>query len=249
MPSVLTRAILPPPPVLTSENSLLLDFDGTLVDLADRPDAVLVDAALASLITRLVTALDRRVAIVSGRSLAQLKFLLGRLASDVALVGSHGAEVHAGRSAAVPLRPPELDRVEQSIGFQLAGMPGVLIESKSLGVAVHYRLDPRSEPHVRTVVEELAAESGLLVQEGKMMLELRAAGADKGTGIVALMNQPPFAGTAPVFAGDDVTDEAGFAAAARLGGHGVLVGQNRPTTAQFRLSDVAAVRAWLDQTP
>lgn len=81
------------------------------------------------------------------------------------------------------------------------------------------------------------------------MLELRTAGADKGTGIVALMSQPLFAGTAPVFAGDDVTDEAGFAAAARLGGHGVLVGPGRPTTAQFRLSDVAAVRAWLEQTP
>lgn len=245
----MTRAVLISPPVLTSENSLLLDFDGTLVDLADRPEAIVVDPALASLIRRLVTVLDRRVAIVSGRSLAQLKFLLGGLATDVALVGSHGAEVHAGRSAAAPLRPSKLDGVEQSIRFQLAGMPGVLIESKTLGVAVHYRLDPRSEPHVRAVVEDLAEGSGLVVQEGKMMLELRSAGADKGTGIVALMNQPPFAGTAPVFAGDDVTDEAGFAAAARLGGHGVLVGPDRPTTAQFRLSDVAAVRAWLDQTP
>ncbi|WP_237438158.1 trehalose-phosphatase [Alteraurantiacibacter buctensis] len=237
------------PPALTSDNSILLDFDGTMVDLVDRPDAVVMDAELGRLIDHLIEVFDRRVAIVSGRSVTQLKFLLGRLATDIALVGSHGAEVHAHTSAATPLRPPELDGVEQAIHFQLAGMPGVLIESKTLGVAVHYRLDPCSEPRVRAVVKDLAASSGLVMQEGKMMLELRTAGADKGTGIAALMNQPPFAGTRPVFAGDDVTDEAGFAAVARMGGHGVLVGPERPTAARYRLADVGAVRQWLGRRP
>lgn len=245
----MTREVLIRPPVLTSKNSILLDFDGTLVDLVDRPDAVIVDDALANLIGRLVKAFDRRVAIVSGRSIAQLKLYFGGGASELGLVGSHGAEVQAHLSPAAPARPPELDTVEQSIRLQLAAMPGILVESKTLGVAVHYRLAPEAEPRVRTVVERLAADSDLVLQEGKMMLELRTAGADKGTGIGALMKQPPFAGTIPVFAGDDLTDEAGFGAVARLGGHGVLVGPQRATAARFRLPDVAAVRAWLEQTP
>ncbi len=78
-----------------------------------------------------------------------------------------------------------------------------------------------------------------------MMVELRVAGHDKGSGITALMQQPPFAGTTPVFLGDDVTDEAGFAAVANLGGFGVLVGEARPTAASYQLPSVQAVREWL----
>ena len=86
-----------------------------------------------------------------------------------------------------------------------------------------------------------------MIQEGKMMIELRASGHDKGTGIVDLMAHAPFFGTRPIFIGDDLTDEAGFAAAERLGGFGVLVGAERPTAARYRLGDVAAVRHWLGE--
>jgi trehalose 6-phosphate phosphatase len=84
-----------------------------------------------------------------------------------------------------------------------------------------------------------------MIQEGKMMIELRASGHDKGTGIVDLMAHSPFSGTRPIFIGDDLTDEAGFAAAERRGGFGVLVGTERSTAARYRLSDVAAVHDWL----
>ena len=80
-----------------------------------------------------------------------------------------------------------------------------------------------------------------------MMIELRAGGHDKGSGIATLMAEPPFAGTVPVFAGDDLTDEAGFVAVAKLNGIGVLVGPERPTAARYRLPDVASVRSWLEQ--
>ncbi len=244
----MTRASLPPPPALASDNSILLDFDGTLVDLVDRPNAVMVDGALVRLIGRLVESFERRVAIVSGRSVAQLERFLGGLAGDVGLVGSHGAEVRATGPCLSNARPPELDYIERAIRLEMGATPGVLIEAKALGVAVYFRLVPAAEQRVRAVVESLAAGSGLTMQEGKMMLELRTSGADKGSGIAALMQQPPFAGTVPVFAGDDVTDEAGFVAVARLGGYGVLVGVERPTAARFLLPGVSAVRAWLGHT-
>lgn len=249
----MTQATLSPPPVLAADNCVLLDFDGTLVEIADRPDAVSVDPLLMGLLGSLARDFAGRVALVSGRSVAQLADLLPQPVAGLALVGSHGAEVqadaraHASRAAA-RVRP-ELDRAEQAIRAHLAGLPGVLVEAKTLGVAVHYRLAPEHEPTVRTVVDRLASQVGLVIQEGKMMLELRPAGEDKGTGIAALMASPPFAGTVPVFAGDDVTDEAGFAAVARMGGHGVLVGPERPTAARYRLADVGAVRQWLGRRP
>lgn len=238
-------APLAPPPVLTPENSVLLDFDGTLVDLVDRPDAVVIDAALAALLRRLAGTFRGRIALVSGRSVAQLEQFLGKALTGIAVVGSHGGEVQVGERRVAPVRPPALIGAERDIRATFAGRAGVIVEVKSLGVAAHYRLAPDVEPVARVLIERIAQESGLAVQEGKMMIELRAAGHDKGSGIAALMAQPPFAGTVPVFAGDDVTDEAGFAAVAKLGGIGVLVGPARPTAARYRLDDVAAVRAWL----
>ena len=236
-----------PPPLLPTDHGVLLDFDGTLVDLVDRPDAVVVDPALAALIRRLRSTFTGRVALVSGRSVAQLEAMLGEAVDDVALVGSHGAEVRMGPRHEQPDRPQALTSAEESIRTAFAGRDGVVVEVKSLGVAVHYRMAPDAETAARALVQRLASEHGLAVQEGKMMVELRTAGHDKGSGIAALMRQAPFAGSVPVFVGDDVTDEAGFAMARALGGFGVLVGPARATAARFRLDNVAAVRAWLEQ--
>ncbi len=246
-PSSPHAALAPPPRLLAAENSVLLDFDGTLVDLVDRPDAVVIDSALSALVRRLNGTFHSRVALVSGRSVAQLEAFLGAALEGIALVGSHGAEVHAGARRVSTVRPPALIAAERAIQATFADRDGVVVEVKSLGVAVHYRLAPEVEPAARALVDRIAIESGLAVQKGKMMIELRAAGHDKGSGIATLMTQPPFIGTVPVFAGDDVTDEAGFVAVEELGGIGVLVGPARPTAARYRLDDVAAVRAWLGQ--
>ena len=237
----------PPPPTLASDHSMLLDFDGTLVDIFDRPDAVLIDPALPVLLRRLAETFHGRLALVSGRSVAQLDEFLGGALDNVAIVGSHGAEVRAGLRLTSPTRPHALTSAESEIRRAFANMAGVVVEVKSLGVAVHFRLDPEVEPAVRALTNRIAAESGLAVQEGKMMIELRAGGHDKGSGIVTLMAEPPFAGTVPVFAGDDLTDEPGFVTVAKLNGIGVLVGAERPTAARYRLPDVASVRAWLEQ--
>lgn len=238
---------LAPPPMLAPHNSVLLDFDGTLIEIADRPEAVVIEPALPALLQRLAGTFQGRLALVSGRSVAQLEAFLGAALTGVAIVGSHGAEVQAGARRTAPMRPQALISAERELRAGFADRAGVVVEVKTLGVAVHYRLAPEVEPAARALVDRIAMESGLAVQEGKMMIELRAAGHDKGTGIAALMTHPPFAGTVPVFAGDDITDEAGFGAVATLGGIGILVGPERPTAARYRLADVAAVHAWLEQ--
>ena len=247
-PSSPHAAVAPPPRLLAAQNSVLLDFDGTLVDLVDRPDAVVIDAALLALVRRLNGTFDGRVALVSGRSVAQLEAFLGAALEGIAIVGSHGAEVRAGARSVSTVRPPALIAAERVIRATFADRDGVVVEVKSLGVAVHYRLAPDVEPAARALVDRIARESGLAVQKGKMMIELLAAGHDKGSGITTLMTQPPFFGTVPVFVGDDDTDEAGFVAVHELGGIGALVGPARPTAARYRLDDVAAVRAWLEQS-
>lgn len=246
-PSSHEAVLAPPPPLLPQRHAVLLDFDGTLVELAEHPDAILVDPALRALIGRLAGTFHGRAALVSGRSIAQLEGFLGEALAGVAVIGSHGAEVHVGSNRVAPVRPPALTAAEKAIRTTLGKQEGIVVEVKTLGVAVHYRLAPEAEPAAQAMVRRLAAEDGLAVQEGKMMIELRAAGHDKGTGIAALMRLPPFAGAMPVFAGDDVTDEAGFIVVAAMGGIGVLVGDPRPTAARYRLADVAAVRAWLEQ--
>ena len=123
--------------------------------------------------------------------------------------------------------------------------PGVLVEEKPLGVALHYRGAPNAEMVCHAAAKQAALETGMTLQFGKMLVELKPASGDKGSALLRFMKQPPFAGTRPIFIGDDVTDEHGFEAARELDGAGVLVGPDRPTAAIYRLEDVSAVRAWL----
>lgn len=238
-------ALPPPPGALLHAATLFLDFDGTLVDIADAPDAVIVDPSLLALLTGLARRQAGRLAVVSGRSIAQLDALLGPIARDIALSGSHGSEYRLDGMDEAPPRDSSLDAVEARMRQAAAGQDGVIIESKTFGVALHYRLAPGFAPEAHMIAQSLAREFGLALQEGKMMVEARIPGSDKGTAITRLMRRAPMAGTRPVFIGDDVTDESGFAAARSLGGTGILVGLPRPTAAEFGLPDPTAVRAWL----
>ncbi|TPG22775.1 trehalose-phosphatase [Sphingomonas koreensis] len=239
-----TRDLPPPPRDLLRDASLFLDFDGTLVELADTPDAVSVDDALAALLADLGARLDGRVALVSGRSIAKLDDLLGD--RGLHMVGSHGAETRlAGGTIERPDRPAALDDAGALFADRLGAHDGVVIETKALGVGVHYRLAPSAKQEAHALVEAFARAHQLEVQHGKMMVELRLPGHDKGSAIAALMARAPFAGHMPVFLGDDLTDEPGFAACATHGGAGILVGPARDSAAGYRLDDVAAVHAFL----
>lgn len=232
-----------PPIDLLRGASLFLDFDGTLVDIAERPDAVMVDAPLVTLLGRLANRLDGRLAIISGRPRAEIDALFG--GHRFAVGGSHGLELRwsDGRLDA-PAPPAGLHRVIAEMRPLAETHPGILIEEKPFGVALHYRAAPEAEADARALAGRLAAETGLSLQIGKMVVELRLAGADKGAALDTFMTEPPMRGTRPVFIGDDSTDEAAFAAAARAGGHGILVGAG-PTVAHYVLPDVPTTRAWL----
>lgn len=236
--------LVPPPPAALEGAALFLDFDGTLVELAETPDAIRVPAALGPLLERLRRRLDGRLAIVSGRSLADLERHLPF--SGVAVAGSHGLELRLANGDSLPLRVPAgLDEARAEIERFAAGRNGLIVEEKPLGIALHFRLAPEQEKPVLVFMDEVARRHGLWLQSGKMVAELRPAGANKGDALKALMREPRFMGARPLFVGDDLTDEHAFAAAAELGGAGILVGSPRETAARYRLASVNAVADWL----
>lgn len=242
------RSLPPPRHDLLNGASLFLDLDGTLLDIADRPDSVRADRGLLRLLDRLNARLDNRLAIVSGRSLEQIDEILGEAAAGLAVSGSHGCEHRARGVWARPIRPPTLDQAVQHMRAFAEGWQAVVVEEKSFGVALHYRLDPSAEAASVMLAENLAHTLGLRLQRGKMMVELRVPGGDKGRAVHRLMSKMPMLGTIPVFVGDDVTDEPGFLAARELGGHGIMIGTLRSTAADYRLASPAELRAWLAET-
>ena len=144
-----------------------------------------------------------------------------------------------------PPRPDSLPHVRAEMQRFAATNSGVLVEDKPFGAGLHYREAPELEPQARALAERLAQETGLYLQAGKMVFELRVEGHDKGTAITRFMNSAPFHGHRPIFLGDDVTDEDGFEAVVAMGGAGVLIGAERQTHAEYRLEDVGMTLAWL----
>ena len=233
-----------PPLSLLDGAALFLDFDGTLVELAETPDSIRVPGTLGPLLERLARKLGGRLAIVSGRAIADLDLYVGT--AGLCVSGSHGLELRTTdgrRSAPPPVASLEGARAE--IAAFAAGREGLLVEEKPASVALHYRRAPALESEVAGFMAALAERTGLSVQAGKMVAELRPPGPNKGDALRALMAEPPFMGARPVFVGDDITDEDAFEAAAALGGAGVLVGPPRPSAAAWRIGDVSAVARWL----
>ena len=232
-----------PPPALLDGASLFLDFDGTLVDFVIDPSAAVVDLALCALLRDLWTRLDGRLAILSGRSLADLTARLDL--GEIAMAGSHGLERRSadGIVTSTPI-PPELATATRA-ARRFAEAHNLLLESKAAGVALHYRDAVHAEAAVDAFARALAADTGLELQSGKCVRELKVPGADKGDAVRAFMTEPPFIVGRPVVVGDDLTDEHAFIAATALGGSAILVGEARQTAAQFRLPSVEATLAWL----
>ena len=200
--------------------------------------------ARTELMRKLVERFDGRLAIVSGRTIAEVDRVLQ--GAVIAVAGVHGLERRTAAGRLERARPdPRLDLVRAELPGLLARFPGLTTEDKGLSVTIHYRGDPEAGPAVQAFARDLAARTDLVLQPGDTVAELRGPGAGKGAAIRAFMREAPFAGTRPVYLGDDQTDEDGFAAAVALGGAGVLVGPPRPTAATRRLADVAAVMDWL----
>jgi len=235
-----------PLPELADRWALFLDVDGTLVEIAEHPLAVRVEPALIEVLARLQRLLRGAVALVSGRCVLDLDRLFAPL--HLTIAGQHGAEIrHA--SGEMTLERPALAAgkfARVALAALAAQHPGLYFEDKGAALAVHFRRAPQLGPIVRRTLDGVARRSDgeFLLQDGKMVWELVPHGKNKGGAIAELMNEAPFAGRIPVFIGDDLTDERGFAFVQDLKGHAIKVGGAR-TAARHRLGGARQVRSWL----
>ncbi len=239
------RFVRPPPPPLAIDCALFLDIDGTLAELAAKPGAVRIDADLAGALPKLARDLDGALALVTGRAITSADQLLPGL--KLPMAGQHGCE-RRDADGTIHLYAP-VKATQAKLRKLLRGLakrhPDLLLEDKGATLALHYRSTPQLASHVhRTLRRSIARDEGYRLQRGKLLLEVRPEGRDKGTAIHDFMAETPFAGRVPVFVGDDRTDEHGFEMVERLGGWSVKVGPGR-TAARFRLTDPAAVHRWL----
>lgn len=238
--------LAPPPFKLPRRSALFLDLDGTLAPIMPRPDDVGPDPRRARVIAQLRERFEDRVAVVSGRSLPDLDHILDGGAPAIAAI--HGLVRRTAGGAVMELQPHNgLEDARRILGELADCERGLLFEDKGLSVALHYRNAPTCAEAVVEAAERLARSTGLVLQLGDMVAELRTPGADKGSAVAAFLNEAPFLGATPIFVGDDLTDEDGFGAARRLGGFGVLAGKPRPTLAHFSLDGPGEVLDWLER--
>lgn len=230
------RLTLPP----LDRTALLIDLDGTLLDLAPTPDAVVVPPGLPQVLHALRHRLNDALAIVTGRPVETVEALLNDAVFAVA--GEHGGAIRR-EPGQIPERPPLplpppawLDAAERLSG----AWPGTLLERKARGFALHYRGAPDAGLPLYQALNALMGDSTLFeLLPAHMLWEVRPRGADKGKAVADLMQHLPFHGRLPVFIGDDVTDEDGIAMAVAMGGAGLRV--------QDTFGDPANVRTWLRQ--
>lgn len=240
MRSAATVRAVPLPP---DDWCLFLDIDGTLLDLADTPAAVVVDPFLVPLLERLRDAAGGAVALVSGRSIADIDGLLG--SEDFAVAGLHGCErrdVHGQ----LEITSFDCDALRRSLGELVARNPTLLLEDKGSGLAVHYLKAPELEHELRVEIERLVTPlaSTFTILPGRAVIEVKPRAHTKGSAITAFMQEAPFANRVPVFLGDDISDYDGFEAVSGYDGMAIAVGPR--VASQWWLPDPRAVRHWLE---
>lgn len=239
-----SRLTAPPPP--RREWAYFFDIDGTLVAIAATPAGARPGRDLRRLLEDLHQASGGAVALISGRSIADIDQLFSGVRFPAA--GQHGLERRnaAGAITRHSVAAARLDAVRDRIAAAVAGKRGLLLEHKGLSLALHYRRAPRlagfAHRTVRLLLPRLGSDYG--IQTGKRVVEMRPTGKDKGAAALEFMAEAPFRDRTPVFVGDDASDEHGFATVNRLGGYSIKVGPGR-TAARWRLPNVKAVEQWL----
>jgi trehalose 6-phosphate phosphatase len=236
-----------PPIFPLNEIALFLDFDGTLVELAPQPEAVIVPPDLPPLLERLHQRMNGAVATVSGRPIAEIDGFLAPVRLPAS--GAHGAELRETcdgeiRVVGAHLSDPLRAQLQAIVATLQARWPGLRTEDKGTSFAVHYRHAPEAEADLRAAIDALAFTDGWQLLAGHRVFEVKARGWNKGTAIRRMMEGAAFAGRRPICIGDDRTDLDGIAAAHAMGGVGIAVG-NLEADVSWRLSDPTAVRDWL----
>src|SRR6195952_4131547 len=227
--------------------AILLDIDGTLLDLAPTPREVWVPPGLSDTLTGLLARTSGALALVSGRSLNDIDLIFAPLQFPV--VGGHGAEMRISReNESVAMHAPPMDK---ELKLRLAAIakisPGILLEDKGYSLALHYRLAPQAEKAIYDAVSAIRADlpnAPIEVLPGKSVCEIKHPGFTKATGVLELMNHEPFQGRRPIFIGDDVTDETVFAIMPDLNGLAFSVGRRAHGVAGH-FDEPRDVRDWL----
>lgn len=242
--SACTSAILANP----RSCALFLDVDGTLLDLAPTPKGVRVPDGLISILQRLTIAFDGAVAIITGRLISEIDLLLSPLRLPAS--GVHGAELRTGPNREIErvtaVLPPD---VVQSMRKLALANPGVIAEPKGPGLAIHYRLAPHAEADILATLEaSLDKHAGVFeLLPGKRLFEVIPSGLSKGTALAALSKLPAFRDRTPIMIGDDVGDEAAFAAAEGLHGFALRVAGEHYDEDRADFAGPSSVINWLDQ--
>jgi trehalose 6-phosphate phosphatase len=228
--------------------ALLLDIDGTILDLAPAPQEVWVPAELRKTLSRLNAATGGALALVSGRSLHDIDLIFSPL--QLAAIGGHGAELRTAPGAQVIHRARPLNPVLKRELASLSELaPGILVEDKDYSLALHYRLAPDKGDALRAGIQEIcsALPTGLVeILPGKLVFEIKMAGINKASAVRELMKHPPFVGRNPIFVGDDTTDEPVFPILSQFGGLGFSVGR-MVADVNGHFDKPESVRSWLSR--
>jgi trehalose 6-phosphate phosphatase len=229
------------------ECAILLDIDGTLLDLAPTPREVWVPPDLATTLNRLLEKTSGALALVSGRSLNDIDLIFAPQLFPA--VGGHGAEMRlTTEGEAVATRAPAMDKeLKRRLAAIAKLSPGILLEDKGYSLALHYRLAPHSEKAIYEAVSVIRAdlpEAAIEVMPGKCVCEIKHSGFSKASGVIELMRHQPFKGRRPIFVGDDITDESVFAIMPDFGGLAFSVGR-RATGVTDHFDEPREVRQWL----
>lgn len=236
--------MLEPEPAAAVQLAVLTDFDGTLVDIAETPDAVEVPSSLPKLLADAADELGSAFAVISGRTIADIDRFLAP--GNFAVAGSHGIQRRRADGSLQPVDEKLIEgasRVAARLRPLVAANPMLLLETKDGAVALHYRRQPElAEACHQAIMEAIAEEDAFSLVAGKMVIEARPKGISKGTALRDFMHEAPFAGRTPVFIGDDTTDEDAFVAAQELGGVGIKLGTG-DTAARLRIANIGSVHA------
>jgi trehalose 6-phosphate phosphatase len=238
------------PPLVSDvrQCAILLDIDGTILDIAPSPPQVWVPTGLRRTLTRLTDMTGGAVALVSGRSINDIDLIFSPL--QLAAIGVHGAEMRTSGDADVQTRVAPLSKALKRKLATVAELgPGILVEDKGYSLALHYRLAPDKGAAVLAAITKAcagASEDAVEILPGKLVVDVKPAGINKGDAVCALMQHPPFKGRRPIFIGDDTTDVPVFGIIPTFGGQAYSVG-GIVADVDGHFATPEAVRAWLSQ--
>ena len=239
----------PPLPADLSALAILLDVDGTILDLAPTPREVFVPHSLRDTLARLWQRTGGAVAFVSGRPVSELDLIFSPL--QLPAIGGHGAELRsaAGQDPTPPRLPPLDPKLKRRFAAIAEAGPGIVLEDKGYALALHFRLAPDKGPMVREAAAAICAAldtTAIEILPGKAVVEIKQTGLTKATAVRELMRIPPFAGRRPIFLGDDVTDLGVFQIMPEFHGLAISVGRDAPGV-DYCFDAPEDVRGWLER--